>query len=823
MKNRVLIITILIVSVFFVQAHFAQASTSVSSCVDFEAINSGLAGDYVLTTDLDCTGEGNAIMVGSYSGSPFTGSFDGGGYTITVDINDSSSYVGLFKYVFGATIQKLRIAGSVVGSNSTVGSLSGIANYGTVIDQVVNSANVTGTTAGGLVGLFVLNFSVTSSSISNSYNIGTVSGVNQAGGLLGTYSGVNSSTSISKSYSRGLVIGGSGSYYVGGLVGYYANPATMADSFSVSNVGGLNSNNMGAISGRITNNPATILTNNFWDITRSEQTNCIGSYSGSPYSGASGICEGVDSGSSDLNYFKNNSANTPLDTWDFTTIWETNVGGYPTLRNIIGDEGAISDDPVAPTVAPTSTASTVGAIKANLSGEITDIGGLLVTERGFEYGTTISYGSTVSQSGSYETGTFTIGTSLLTCNTFYHFRVFATNFAGTGTGSDATFTTDACPPAVTTTLYGIDGSDGNPDAPNLYIIDETTGSKLSTVGSVGFNVTGIAFHPGTNVLYGVTTYGDVTGGYPNSLISIDTTTGAGTYLGTLEDSLSTVIGMDDITFRSDGTLYGWPNNDSNLYDLYTIDIDSCDGAICLITKVGDSSLNTYGNGLAFDSIDNLFFFGDYDDSFFQIDPDTGLSLSETFFSNPSGQGYNIGAAKFDSEDTLFAGRLDYDDPPSDLITVDTSTGTITSPGDNTDMLYMEALAFKFEAISEPEPEHHHSSGSSSGAIASFVAQGVISPQNAPITKTTILSTKFNFTSNLKQNSVGNDVRNLQIFLNNHGFVVSNTDGGSPGFETNYFGPKTKAALIKFQQANHINPAIGYFGSITRAFISRLSI
>jgi len=59
---------------------------------------------------------------------------------------------------------------------------------------------------------------------------------------------------------------------------------------------------------------------------------------------------------------------------------------------------------------------------------------------------------------------------------------------------------------------------------------------------------------------------------------------------------------------------------------------------------------------------------------------------------------------------------------------------------------------------------------------------------------------------------------LQRYLNTHGFVLSATGAGSVGSETDYFGPATRNSLISFQKAKGINPALGYFGPITRAYI-----
>jgi len=38
-------------------------------------------------------------------------------------------------------------------------------------------------------------------------------------------------------------------------------------------------------------------------------------------------------------------------------------------------------------------------------------------------------------------------------------------------------------------------------------------------------------------------------------------------------------------------------------------------------------------------------------------------------------------------------------------------------------------------------------------------------------------------------------------------------------ETEYFGKLTKAALINFQKANNIIPAVGFFGPITRGVVN----
>ncbi len=75
-----------------------------------------------------------------------------------------------------------------------------------------------------------------------------------------------------------------------------------------------------------------------------------------------------------------------------------------------------------------------------------------------------------------------------------------------------------------------------------------------------------------------------------------------------------------------------------------------------------------------------------------------------------------------------------------------------------------------------------------------------------------------FTRNLTLGAVGADVKSLQIYLNSRGFTIATSGGGSPGYETMYFGQATQSALVRFQRSNGIVPASGFFGPLTRGYI-----
>ncbi len=84
-----------------------------------------------------------------------------------------------------------------------------------------------------------------------------------------------------------------------------------------------------------------------------------------------------------------------------------------------------------------------------------------------------------------------------------------------------------------------------------------------------------------------------------------------------------------------------------------------------------------------------------------------------------------------------------------------------------------------------------------------------------------------FTRSLTVGSRGEDVKRLQQYLNQKGFTISTTGGGSPGNETDYFGAKTKQAVIKLQNAYKdaiLTPAglsqgTGYFGPSTIKYVN----
>jgi len=118
--------------------------------------------------------------------------------------------------------------------------------------------------------------------------------------------------------------------------------------------------------------------------------------------------------------------------------------------------------------------------------------------------------------------------------------------------------------------------------------------------------------------------------------------------------------------------------------------------------------------------------------------------------------------------------------------------------------YGEDMTFTTSScpVVEEEETHHHSSK----VIGSVKPSSVIIKEKTetPVIATTIINT-LNIKRLLKLNMIGDDVKELQSYLNNHGYPISLTGLGSKGYETTKFGPLTKKAVILFQIANGLTP------------------
>jgi hypothetical protein len=187
----------------------------------------------------------------------FTGNYNGAGYTIdSLSINRSStSYIGLFGYTKGATIDSLGVTNVDMKGLYDTGGLIGLNNSSTV-RVCYSTGYVSGTASysGGLIGYNYYN-----STVSFCYSTGNVSGSSFVGGLIG-YNG--SSSIVSFCYATGSVVGGG--YNTGGLIGYNTSSvsscyATGSVTVAGSNVGDLVGYNKSTVSNCYYNSETCLL------------------------------------------------------------------------------------------------------------------------------------------------------------------------------------------------------------------------------------------------------------------------------------------------------------------------------------------------------------------------------------------------------------------------------------------------------------------------------------------------------------------------------------------------------------------------------------
>lgn len=184
----------------------AGAVQDIGTAEAFAAMEPG--GNYQLTADI--------IVTAPYAKDYFTGTFDGNGHTVTLDITASTANVGLFsKLAGGAVVKNVITAGSVTttGKNN-VGGIAGVADteLGAItISNCKNEAAIKGNkVVGGILGGCTEDdYALTISACANE---GNISGTRNIGGICGT---LENAHFIKNCYNSGAVTGST----IGGILG----------------------------------------------------------------------------------------------------------------------------------------------------------------------------------------------------------------------------------------------------------------------------------------------------------------------------------------------------------------------------------------------------------------------------------------------------------------------------------------------------------------------------------------------------------------------------------------------------------------------------
>lgn len=185
----------------------AGAVQNIGTAEAFAAMKPG--GNYQLTAD---------ITVTAPYAEDFSGTFDGDGHTVTLNITSSSakSYTGLFGTLAGgAVVKNVITAGKIEATGKdNVGGIAGFANTysgDVTIENCKNTAAITGNNeVGGILGY--CSGSAHSVTVTDCANTGTISGTRKLGGICGN---LENAHFIKNCYNSGTVTGSA----IGGILG----------------------------------------------------------------------------------------------------------------------------------------------------------------------------------------------------------------------------------------------------------------------------------------------------------------------------------------------------------------------------------------------------------------------------------------------------------------------------------------------------------------------------------------------------------------------------------------------------------------------------
>lgn len=170
----------------------AGAVQDIGTAEAFAAMEPG--GNYQLTAD---------ITVTAPYAYDFSGTFDGDGHTVTLDITASTANVGLFsKLAGGAVVKNVKVDGTVSGTEGVAG-IAAQAN-GATISGCINCAEISATErhVGGIVG------KLRGGTVENCYNTGAISSSRtrpiNMGGIAGY---VDGGASVENCYNTGSITG----------------------------------------------------------------------------------------------------------------------------------------------------------------------------------------------------------------------------------------------------------------------------------------------------------------------------------------------------------------------------------------------------------------------------------------------------------------------------------------------------------------------------------------------------------------------------------------------------------------------------------------
>ncbi len=169
-----------------------------------------------LTADIDLKGI-DWTPIGKDDNKAYTGTFDGGGHTITgLAVTGSDQYAGLFGRIgSGGTVKDVTLEEVKIESDNEMSAVGGVVgySYGNIENCSVSGSVSSNSTAGGVVGAQL------SGSITGCSSSATVKGVTYAGGIAGYTNGGGSLTGCYATDSISVENNTTNAAWAGGVVG----------------------------------------------------------------------------------------------------------------------------------------------------------------------------------------------------------------------------------------------------------------------------------------------------------------------------------------------------------------------------------------------------------------------------------------------------------------------------------------------------------------------------------------------------------------------------------------------------------------------------
>jgi hypothetical protein len=398
------------------------------------------------------------------------------------------------------------------------------------------------------------------------------------------------------------------------------------------------------------------------------------------------------------------------------------------------------------------------------------------------YGSDTSYASSTSISDSAaDTGVTNHSvalTNLVSC-TNYNYKVVSTFFGGaTATSSANSFTTSGCAGGASvisqtqsTVTSGAGGTVSHTEGNNTMSVTMPVG--FSTTTAVDVQIKALS---GTTVIASIGKPSANLSSVGSSVFDVKALVGSGTTLDSFSSALTITMGYADADIGSlDETsflIYHYHNNAWEALSGCSVNA-SANTVTCTTTNFSEFSI--FGSAVV---------------------------------STPVGSGGGI----------LYPGWSSLRGAASG-VSIATSTVISTS---TTSSISFSAVS---STITTPLPPEENSIISTSTVFVETPPVEVL-PAN-PVRARPNFTYVFKRTLHL--GSRGEDVKQLQKFLNNHGYTVAKKGNGSPGREITYFGVGTRAALMRFQ-ADHakeilvpqrIKRPTGIFANGSRRYINKI--